>query len=149
MKPAIDFMKNEGGILCQLLKQHQDKLAINADAKAQYLLNPERASRKKPVPIAFKNSLRTVSLLDNEFHSVIDHPFTKKTGTRGQLGDFQECVNKAVANVISHIKGRKLYDPMFLTNDVIHIDMFGKASKEVLLDSPTRVKDTKTPSARS
>ena len=124
-------------------------LSINADAKAQDLLNPEPASKKKAVSIALKNPLGTASLLYNEFHSAIDHPFTKKTGTRGQLGDFQECVNKAVANVISHIKGRKLYDPMFLTNDVIHIDMFGKASKEVLLDSPTRVKDTKTPSARS
>ena len=82
------------------------------------------------VPDAIKDSLRTVSLSDNEFHSVIDSPFSNRTKPRGKVPALQQCVNIAVANVISQIKGRKYYDPMFLTDAVMNIDKYGEAVKE-------------------
>ena len=138
MKPPIDFLKNEVRILCKLLHRHKDKLSGNLNEKVQGLLNPESASKKNAVTTAFKNALRTVPLSDKEFHSEIDHPFTKKMSSRGRPGDFQKCVNAAVANVISQIKGRKFYDPMFLTDNAMNIEEFGKACNTVCLDSQKR-----------
>jgi hypothetical protein len=94
--------------------------------------------RKNVAPAAFKDSLRTVPLSDNEFHSIADHPFYIKAKRKVRLGAFQTCVNVAVANVISQIKGRKCYDPMFLTDSAMNLDKFGEAVKEDFLDSQKR-----------
>ena len=78
MKPAVDFTKDEVWTLCKLLNWHKDRLTINFRAKEQDLLNPEPPYRKKSVSAAFKNSLKTISINDKEFHTVIDHPFATR-----------------------------------------------------------------------
>ena len=76
MKPAVDLMKNEVRMLCDLLNRHRDKLSVNLVAKGLDLLDTESQSKKKAVSAAFKDLLRTVPISNNEYHTVIDHPFT-------------------------------------------------------------------------
>ena len=90
MKPAVDFMKDEVRILCKLLTRHKDKLSINLREKAQDPLNPLTPSRKNAVSVAFKDSLRTVSITDNEFHTVIDHRFAIRARKKGRESQFKK-----------------------------------------------------------
>ena len=72
--------------------------------------------------VGLKKSLRTVSIIDNEFYTVIDHPFATWTTKKGQDSEFQKCVNAAMAYVIGQIRGRMYYGPMFLTDEGMNID---------------------------
>ena len=83
MKPAVDLMKKEVRMLCNLLNRHRDKLSVNLVEKRLDLLDPERQSKKKAVSAAFKDSLRTVPIPKNEYHTVIDHPFATGQHKRG------------------------------------------------------------------
>ena len=88
MKPAVDIMKDEVQTLCDLLSRHKDKLATNLREKQHSLLNLEPSLKKNVVSAAFSNSLKTVSLSDDEYHTVIDHAFTKKKPIRGRQSTF-------------------------------------------------------------
>ena len=57
LKDAVDLMKNEVTILCQLLARHHARLSIDLASKGQALLGPSPA-KKDAVPVAFKDSLR-------------------------------------------------------------------------------------------
>ena len=140
MKPAVDLMKKEVRMLCDLLNRHRDKLSVNLVAKGLDLLDTESQSKKKAVSAAFKDLLRTVPISNNEYHTVIDHPFATGQNKRGRISKFQNCVNEAVAHVISQIKGRKYYDPMFLTDEAMNIAKFGEAAGENFLTAATRAK---------
>ena len=137
MKSAIDSIENEVRIMSELLTRHKDKLSVNLHAKDQDALTPPIATRS-PVLAAFKDSLRTVPLSNNEFHLVVDHPFSVKVTPRGKVTPFQDCVNISVKNVISQIKVRKYYDPLFLTDAAMNIDKYGVAAKEEFLSSRKR-----------
>ena len=144
VKDAVDLMKNEVMILCQLLARHHTRLSTDLASKEQALASKEQAllslspAKKDAVPVAFKDALRTVSLSDKEFHTVVDNSFSVKAKTRGRPSAFQTCVNVAVANVISRIRGSKFYDPMFLTDSAMHLDKFGEVVKESFLCSHKR-----------
>jgi hypothetical protein len=138
MASAINSIENEVRIVCDLLTRHKDKLSINLHAKDQAALNPAPTA-ESTVSAAFKDSLKTVPLSRNEFHTIVDYPFSiKASKKKGKLGPLQTCVNLAVANVISQIKGRKYYDPMFLTDSAMNIEQYGLAVKEEFLDSRKR-----------
>ena len=138
----MSCIKDEIKIVCRLLQRYADKLSLNSHSKRQAPLNPDPSSTTDAVTTAFKNSLKTMSISDNEFHAVIDYAFSrkKKKESRRLTSNFAACVNTAVEHVISLLRGRKEYDPLFLTDEATSIEKFGDAVGENFLDSYKRAK---------
>ena len=140
MKSAVDTMKDEIKVLCNLLQRHKNKLAGNLVGKKKALLFPKPPSRRDGVIASFKDSMKLVSIADDEFHTEIDPAFKMGKKLRGRVGKFTVCVKASVNAVVSQLRGRESYDPIFLTDEAMGIDKFSAAMGDRFLSPTSRAR---------
>ena len=77
-KPAVNCIKDEVKLIVLILNRHKEKIAGAILDKKKALL--DLTSKPRDVNAAFKNSLQTVNIADDEFHSKVDPAFRVKRG---------------------------------------------------------------------
>lgn len=95
------------------------------------------STKKRGVVAVFKNSINTVSLADDEFHTVVDSSFVKKR-RGGKPGEFAKCVRVAVQKVFEELRGTPDYVPIFLTDEAMGLPAFAAVCKDNFM-SPTNM----------
>ena len=129
-------MKDEIGIIINVLRRHHESLGANAKSKlfAKSNTNP-------PIPAAFKKSMNAVKISGTEFHSSVDPALkNKKKKAPGKPSPFAACVNISVKSVVDKLRGMPDYEPLFLTDKVMGIDKFGEAIGKSFLSASDRAK---------
>ena len=135
MKPDVDHIKDKIKCVCKLLQQYKDKITDNVNTKRQDLLRLDPSS-KKDVTNAFPKYLT-----DDEFHTMVDYPHVrKKRKSTWKTRSIVACINTVVDHVISQLRVRKEYDPLFLTDESMNVEKFGDAFGENFLDSNARAR---------
>ena len=137
-KPAVNCIKDEVKLIVLILNRHKEKIAGAILDKKKALL--DLTSKPRDVNAAFKNSLQTVNIADDEFHSKVDPAFrVKKRGIGGRNpGKFSLGVRAAVDHIIDNLRGRNDYNPLFLTDEEMGIDKYSEDLGENFLASAGR-----------
>ena len=134
---TIGCLKDEIGIVVNVLRRHHESLGADAKSKLFAKSNPKQ-SVAKSVPSAFKKSMSSVKLSDTEFHTTVDHATRKKKSAPGRQSSFAACVHVSVVSVTDTLRGMKDYEPLFITDDVMGIDRFGEAIGQPFLSPDVR-----------
>ena len=137
-KPAIECVKDEIGIVIDVLRRHHESLG--ADAKYKLFAKSNTNPPIKSVPAAFKKSMNAVKISDTEFHTSVDPAYKKKKKKGGKPSPFSACVNISVQSVFDKLRGMEDYDPVFITDQVMGIDRFGEAIGKSFLSASDRAK---------
>ena len=134
-KPAVNCIKDEVKLIVLILNSHKEKIAGAILDKKKALL--DLTSKPRDVNTAFKNSLQTVKIADDEFHSKVDPAFrVKKRGIGGHKpGKFALRVRAAVDHIIDDLRGSNDYNPLFLTDEEMGIDKYSEDLDENFLTS--------------
>ena len=110
MKPVRDDIE----VVCKLMQHHVDYLGMKVQSEKASSTNEKNSDS---VTAAFKNSLKTVSLADDEFWAEIDHTKRGRKKKRGKQSPFSTCVAEAVKKVFRDLCARPDYKPLFLTDE--------------------------------
>mmetsp|Transcript_516 Transcript_516/g.1047 ORF Transcript_516/g.1047 Transcript_516/m.1047 type:complete len:309 (-) Transcript_516:517-1443(-) len=139
-KEAVAGIKDEIEKLTDLLTKHQKYLKDKVKEMKSTCQRPSTSTNKKRKAVAaFKKSIGTVTIADDEFHAVVDSAF-KKSRPRGRLGKFAMCVMAAVDKVISDLRERDGFTVMPLTDKVMQIDKFADQQGEDIMSSLDRAR---------
>ncbi len=140
-KEAVEATKKEVQFITSLLQRHLDSLDNKSSTMRLVRSTPaaERKKKDRGTVAAFEKSLHSFPIDDNEFIVEIDWQKQKKRAG-GRVSAFGACVATSVENVFSKLRHTGDYCPLFLTDELIGIDKFAKASGKGIIRATDRAK---------